>query len=94
MLLNSVTVWGTISIKYIQDDVKNVNEYFDRTCPGSIFLICSMGTIPGRYKHYTYTSPKLDIDVASFYKSQVGVLRCTVEMEQIYTIKKWSVLLS
>ena len=92
-LPNGVVAWGMSSSKYIQSAVQNVKDYLARTNGGSLPNRVSSPMRTG-YVPELDVSPELDSDKASFYASQIGVLRWIVELGWIDIITEVSTLSS
>jgi hypothetical protein len=93
-LPNGVFAWGMSSSKYIQAAVNNVKDYVAKTRPGQKLATRSSGPFPANYVPEIDTSPELGDADASFYQSQIGVLRWIVELGRIDIITEVSTLSS
>jgi hypothetical protein len=92
VLPNGVVTWGMSSSKYVQSAVHNVKEYL-AALPGDQMLVKkSSGSFAGGYKPELDESPELDPTRANFYQSQIGILRCCVELGRIDIITEVSML--
>jgi hypothetical protein len=88
-----VACWGMSSSKYIQAAVSNVKAFHAIHFPCSRkWAKRSSGPFPLNYTPEPDTTPLLDPDQASFYQSQIGVLRWCVELGRADIITEISVL--
>ena len=94
ILPNGVTAWGMSSSKYIQAAVQNVKDYLAKNFPGRSLSKRVTAPFPSGYEAELDVTPELDAEKASFYQSQIGVLRWCVELGQIDIITEVSVLSS
>jgi hypothetical protein len=80
------------SRKYVQSAVQNVKEYL-AALPGDQMLV-KKASVPfaGGYKPELDESPELDPTRATFYQSQIGILRWCVEFGRIDIITEVSML--
>jgi len=93
-LPNGVFAWGMSSSKYIQAAVRNVKDYVEKTRPGQKLATRASGPFPAGYIPELDTSPELNDKDASFYQSQIGVVRWCVELGRIDIITEVSTLAS
>jgi len=93
-LPNGVFAWGMSSSKYIQAAVKNVMDHLAKMRPGQKLATRASGPFPANYAPEIDTSPELGDEDASFYQSQIGVLRWIVELGRIDIITEVSTLSS
>ena len=93
-LPNGVIAWGMSSSKYVQAAVRNVKDYVDKTRPGMKLAKRATAPFPLGYISELDTSPELNDEDASFYQSQIGVLRWCVELGRIDIITEVSTLAS
>ena len=80
------------SSKYIQAAVQNVKDYMAKNYPSHSLSKRVTVPFPSGYEAKLDITPKLDADKASFYQSQIGVLRWCVELGRIDIITEVSVL--
>jgi hypothetical protein len=92
VLSNGVVAWGMISIKYVQSAVQNVNEYLVALPDDQKLMKKASGPFAGGYKPELDESPELDPTRASFYQSQIGIMRWCVELVRIDIINEVSML--
>ena len=93
-LPNGVVAWGMSSSKYIQAAVSNVKAFHAKHFPSRKWAKRSSGPFPLNYAPELDTTPLLDSDQASFYQSQIGVLRWCVELGRVDIITEISELAS
>ena len=93
VLPNGVEAWGMSSSKYILAAVANVKDYIARNNLPSLPKRASAPFATG-YRPDLDTSPELDAEQASYYQSQIGVLRWCVEIGRIDIITEVSLLSS
>ena len=79
-LSDGVMAWAMSSSKYIQAAVNNVKDYLAKTYPGHGLLKCATAPLPINSLPELDIMPELDPNKASFYQSQIGVLRWCVEL--------------
>ena len=94
MMPNGVRGWGMSSSKYIHSAVWNVREFHDVNFPTRCWLKRTSGPFPLNYAPELDMSPLLDASMASFYHTQIGVLRWCVELGRIDIITEVSELLT
>jgi hypothetical protein len=92
MLPNGVRSWGLSSSKYIQSAVRNVKEFHDVNFPTRRWPKRTSGPFPLNYAPELDVSPLLDATMASFYHTQIGVLRWCVELGRVDIITEVSEL--
>ena len=80
--------------KYIQAAVANVKEYHKRMYRSRQWAKRTSGPFPLNYAPELDTTPELDAQAASFYQTQIGVLRGCVELRRIDIITEVSELAS
>jgi Reverse transcriptase (RNA-dependent DNA polymerase) len=93
-LPNGVNAWSLSASKYVQEAVRNVKDYFKRERPSHIWPKRAPTPFPRDYKPELDISPELGDDEASFFQSQIGVLRWMVEIGRIDIITEVSMLAS
>jgi hypothetical protein len=91
-LPNGVTAWTASASKYVQEAVKNVEshlltEYNGRKLPRKANTLFQRD-----YRPELDTSPELDPKTATYYQSQIGVLRWAVELGRINIMTEVSML--
>jgi hypothetical protein len=82
------------SSKYIQAAVNNVKDYLAKNYPGRGLPKRATAPLPVNYLPELDLTPELNPDKASFYQSQIGVLRWCVELGRIDIITEVSALSS
>ena len=92
-LSNGVEAWGFSPSKYVQEAVANVEKYLrKKNLPGLKRKV--RGPWPSGYVAELDDSRELNPEEASFYQSQIGILRWCVEIGRIDIITEVSVLSS
>ena len=94
MLPNGVHAWAMSSSKYIQAAVGNVKEYHRKHFATRQWAKKTSGPFPLNYRPEMDTTPELSADQASFYQTQIGVLRWCMELGRIAIITEVSELAS
>jgi len=94
VLPNGVKAWGMSCSKYVQAAVQNVKDYLNKEFPGRALPKRASAPFPPGYEAELDVTPELDDDKASFYQTQIGVLRWMVELGRIDMITEVSVLSS
>jgi hypothetical protein len=74
-LENGVEAWSMSPSKYMQEAVKNVKSYLQEKEPGRPWLKKAPTPFAKDYRLEIDISPKLGAEEASYYMSQIGVLR-------------------
>ena len=94
-LPNGVYAWSASSSKYVQEVVRNVENYLE-TEFGGRKLPRKMGDIawPTNYEAETDESDELDSKQASYYQHLIGVLQWCVELGRVDVITETSTLAS
>jgi hypothetical protein len=93
-LANGVWAWGISPSKYVQEAVRNVEEYIKKTFNGRTLLKRAPTPFENDYAPELDTTPVLDPAQANFYQSQIGVLRWMVELGRYDIITETSLLAS
>ena len=93
-LANGVDAWGLSSSKYVQEAVRNVEKFLSERKGGRKLPRRAATPFERDYRPETDESPELRHEDASFYQSQIGVLRWMVEMGRIDIITEVSLLAS
>ena len=91
-LSNGVWAWGQSPSKYVQEAVRNVEAHLKKT--GKSLTKRVYGPFPTGYSAELDTSPELEPEQASYYQSQIGILRWMVELGRVDIITEVSVLSS
>ena len=92
-LENGVEAWGMSPSKYVCKAVKNVEEHLKKT--GNRGLVKRASTpLPAGYQAEADTSRELNPEEASYFQSQIGILRWMVEIGRVDMITEVSVLSS
>ena len=82
------------SSKYIQAAVQNVKDFLARNYPSQGLPKRASALFPTNYQPKLDVTPELNVDQASFYQSQIGVLCWCVELGRIDIITEVSALSS
>ena len=92
---NGVWAWSMSPSKYVQESVRNVEEYLAANYGGRKLNKRASAPWPNRdYSPELDTTPELDEKAASYYQSQCGVLRWMIELGRIDCITEVSLLAS
>ncbi|KAI2513193.1 hypothetical protein MHU86_1231 [Fragilaria crotonensis] len=91
---NGVHAWAMSSSKYIQAAVENVKAFHRKHFTTRQWAKRTTGPFPLNYHPELDTTPELKADQASFYQTQIGVLRWCVELGRIDIITEVSELAS
>ena len=73
-LQDGVTAWAMNSSKYVQAAVRNVKDFIKRTYPGRSLPKRVTAPFPTGYVLELDVTPELNVDHATSYQSQIGVL--------------------
>ena len=93
-LPNGVHAWVMSSSKYVQSAVAIVKGYHRKHFPTQQWLQRAKGPFPVDYAPEIDTTPTLNASQATFYQTQIGVLRWCVELSQVDIITEVSELAS
>ena len=93
-LLNGVEAWSLSPSKYVQDAVSNVKKYLEAEMPHKKLEAKASSPFRRDYRPEMDTSKELNEKEASFYHSQIGILRWIVELGRIDIITEVSLLSS
>jgi hypothetical protein len=93
-LENGVEAWSMSPSKYVQEAVKNVKNYLQEKEPGRPWLKKAPTPFSKDYRPEIDISPKLGVNDATYYMSQIGVLRWMVELGRVDIITEVSMLAS
>ena len=78
---NGIKCWSASSSQYVQNAVKNVDDY--RYKHGLAPLQKSKAPWPTNYRPETDVTPELEPQQASYYQSLIGILRWIVELGRV-----------
>ena len=78
---NGIKCWSASSSQYVQNAVKNVDDY--RYKHGLAPLHKSKAPWPTNYRPETDVTPELEPQQASYYQSLIGILRWIVELGRV-----------
>ena len=81
-LANDAECWGLSPSKYVQEAVKNAEEYWKKNYNNSFHKNVST-PFPADYRPELDVTPELDKDEASYYHSAIGILRWFVELGRV-----------
>ena len=76
---NGVECWGFCSSQYVQNAIRNVEDYLERNGRPMLKRNCKFPW-PCNYRPEVDTSPELPLDEVFYYQSLIGVLRWIVEL--------------
>jgi len=93
-LPNGVTCWTLSPSKYVQAAVKNAEKYLAERYNGRKLAKKANGPMRSDYKPELDVSPELNADDASYFQSQIGILRWMVELGRVDIMAEVSVLSS
>ena len=93
-LANGVEAWGMISRNYALVAVANTKTYLEYRKEGHMLQKHVSTPFKGGYKPEMDVSPELDADSATYYQSQIGILRWLCELGRIDIITEVSMLVS
>ena len=93
-LPNGVHAWGISSSKYVQEAVRNVEDFVGKHMPGKRLPARAATPFERDYRPELDTTPELSDERANFYQAQIGVLRWMVELGRIDIITEVSLLAS
>jgi hypothetical protein len=88
---NGVVAWGMRSSKYVQAAVQNVQEYMKKNGDRKLKKKAS-APFEATYRAEIDESPVLGPEMASYFQSQIGILRWCVELGRIDIITEVSML--
>ena len=93
-LPNQVVAWGMSASKYVQEATKNVEQFLMKKFDGRKLAKKASAPFLRDYDPITDTTKELDHELASYYQSQIGILRWMVELGRIDMITEVSLLAS
>jgi hypothetical protein len=93
-LESGVEAWSMSPSKYVQEAVKNVKNYLQEKEPGRPWPKKAPTPFVKDYKPEIDISPELGSEDATYYMSQIGVLRWMVELGRVDIITEVSMLAS
>ena len=93
-LANGVEAWGMSSSKYAHAAVANVVEHLESKGQGHMMPKRAPTPFKGGYQPELDVSPELDSESATYYQSQIGILRWLCELGRIDIITEVSMLAS
>jgi hypothetical protein len=93
-LANGVKAWGISPSKYIQEVVRNTEGYLEKNFSGRKLLKRAPTPFENDYAPELDTTPELSPILATYYQSQIGVLRWMVELGRVDIITETSMLAS
>jgi hypothetical protein len=91
---NGVYSWSLSPSKYVQEAVRNVKEYLAKEYDGRLLDKRASTPYPTDYRPELDISPELGAEEATYYQSQIGVLRWMVELGRVDMITEVSMLAS
>jgi len=93
-LPNQVEAWALSPSKYVQDAISNVSAFIEKEFDGMKLPLKASAPFKRDYRPEVDSSPELNAEHASFYHSQIGILRWMVELGRIDIITEVSLLSS
>jgi hypothetical protein len=93
-LKNDVLAWALSPSKYVQEAVKNLEEYLEREHNGRKLGKKRTTPMPASYRPKLDVTPELDVEAANYFQSQIGVLCWAVELGRIDIMTEVSMLSS
>jgi len=93
-LPNGVEAWGMSPSKYVQEAVRNVEQHLDKHWHGRKLSKRAASAFTANYVPEMDETPVLNADQATYYKSNIGILRWMVELGRIDIITEVSLLSS
>jgi hypothetical protein len=93
-LPNGVEAWSMSPSKYVQEAVRNVKNFLQEKEPGRVWQKKAPTPFANDYRPEIDISPELGPEDASYYMSQIGVLRWMVELGRTDIITEVSMLAS
>ena len=93
-LNNGVTCWSMSSAKYVQEAVRNVEDYIDRNLQGRKLKRNPTYSWPTNYTAKDDESPELPPALASYYQHLIGILHWIVELGRVDLVTEVSLLAS
>ena len=93
-LSNGVKCWSTSSAKYMQEAVRNVEDYIERNLKGRNLKRNPTYSWPTNYMTEDDESPELPPMLASYYQHLIGILHWIVELGRVDLVTKVSLLAS
>ena len=94
VLPNGVVAWGMSASKYIQSAVQNVQNYLQQNYDGRTLKKKAPTAFPAGYRPEIDVTKELSPAKASYYQSQIGILRWCVEIGRVDIITEVSLLAS
>lgn len=94
VLPNGVVAWGTSASQYVQEAVKNVEVHLAAKEGRKLKTKGATGPFPLNYSAELDVTPELTPDDATYYQSEIGVLRWMVELGRVDIITEVSTLAS
>ena len=91
---NGVFAWGLGPSKYVQEAVRNVEDYLAKNFGGRKLRKKVNAPWPHDYASATDESQELNPELASYYQSQIGILHWMVELGRVDIITEVSLLAS
>ena len=93
-LPNGIQAWSTSPSKYIQEAVKNVDNYLHTNCGGMKLAKRANAPFSRDYAPELDISPELDPKRANYYQSLMGVLQWMVDIGRVDMITEVSMMAS
>ena len=93
-MLNGVQAWALSSSKYVQEAVQNVENYLRDELGGWTLRKRAPTPFMSEYEPHMDTTKQVSMELATYYQSQIGILRWMVEMGRIDIATEVSLLAS
>jgi hypothetical protein len=93
-LPNGVVAWGMSPSKYIQEAVQNCEKHLDKRYEGRKLAKKATNPYKAGYEPELDVSELLEPEDATYYQSQIGVLRWMIELGRVDIITEVSLLAS
>ena len=93
-LSNRVTYWSMSSAKYVQEVVRNIEDYIERNLEGRKLKRSPTYSWPTNYMAKDNESPELPPTLASYYQHLIGILHWIVELGRVDQVTEVSLLAS
>jgi hypothetical protein len=89
-LPNGALTWGQSNLHYVRNAVKKLEEWMVKE--GRTFPKKAPTPLSSTYKPEADVSPELSLEMATFYPSQVGVLRLIIKIARQVIITEMSMM--
>ena len=93
-LNNGIRCWSMSSVKYVQEAVRNIEDYIERNLVGRKLNKNPTYSWPSNYTTEDDESPELPPMLASYYQHLISVLHWIVELGRVDLVTEVSLLAS